>query len=137
MLLEFPDDPACDTLDRQYMLGDNLLVAPVFSSDGSVVYYVPAGCWTNILDGKVIQGPRWVREPHGVMSLPLLARPNSILPIGEHDDTPDYEYADGVRLQIYELEEGKTALLRDSRPSGEHPGDLRGQPPGRYDQHPL
>ena len=30
MLLEFPDDPACHTLDRQYMLGDSLLVAPVF-----------------------------------------------------------------------------------------------------------
>ncbi len=55
MLLEFPDDPACDTLDRQYMLGDDLLVAPVFSADGVVDYYVPAGRWTNILDGKVIQ----------------------------------------------------------------------------------
>ncbi|WP_391595509.1 TIM-barrel domain-containing protein [Yersinia aldovae] len=30
MMLEFPDDPACDYLDRQYMLGDDLLVAPVF-----------------------------------------------------------------------------------------------------------
>ncbi|MFK9882575.1 TIM-barrel domain-containing protein, partial [Klebsiella pneumoniae] len=31
MMLEFPDDPACDYLDRQYMLGDSVLVAPVFS----------------------------------------------------------------------------------------------------------
>jgi alpha-D-xyloside xylohydrolase len=109
MLLEFPDDPACDTLDRQYMLGDDLLVAPVFSGDGNVDYYVPAGRWTNILDGNVVVGPRWVREQHGVMSLPLLARPNSIIPTGSRNDTPDYEYAEGVRLQIYELEEGKTA----------------------------
>ena len=29
MLLEFPDDPTCDTLDRQYMLGGALLVAPI------------------------------------------------------------------------------------------------------------
>jgi len=36
MLLEFPDDPGCDTLDRQYMLGGSLLVAPVFSPDGTV-----------------------------------------------------------------------------------------------------
>jgi alpha-D-xyloside xylohydrolase len=109
MLLEFPDDPACDTLDRQYMLGDDLLVAPVFSGDGNVDYYVPAGRWTNILDGKVVEGSRWVRETHGVMSLPLLARPNSIIPTGSRDDTPDYEYAEGVRYHIYELEDGKTA----------------------------
>lgn len=31
MMLEFPHDPACDYLDRQYMLGDSVLVAPVFS----------------------------------------------------------------------------------------------------------
>ena len=43
MLLEFPDDPACAYLDRQYMLGDDLLVAPVFSPDGAVEYYLPDG----------------------------------------------------------------------------------------------
>ncbi len=35
MLLEFPEDPACETLDRQYMLGESLLVAPVFSQDAA------------------------------------------------------------------------------------------------------
>jgi alpha-D-xyloside xylohydrolase len=34
MMLEFPDDPACDYLDRQYMLGDSVMVAPVFSEAG-------------------------------------------------------------------------------------------------------
>ena len=33
MLLEFPDDPTCAYLDRQYMLGGSLLVAPVFGAD--------------------------------------------------------------------------------------------------------
>ena len=56
MVLEFPDDPACDYLDRQYMLGDSLLVAPVFSPDGGVDYYVPDGRWTNFLTGEVVEG---------------------------------------------------------------------------------
>ncbi|MGH3658557.1 MAG: alpha-xylosidase, partial [Micromonosporaceae bacterium] len=38
MVLEFPDDPACAHLERQYMLGDDLLVAPVFTADGQVTY---------------------------------------------------------------------------------------------------
>ena len=45
MVLEFPEDPACDYLDRQYMLGDSLLVAPIFTPDGLVDYYLPAGRW--------------------------------------------------------------------------------------------
>lgn len=81
MHLEFPSDPACDTLDRQYMLGDALLVAPVFSFDGVVDYYVPEGRWTQLLTGEVVQGGRWVRETHGTMSLPLLLREGYSIPV--------------------------------------------------------
>jgi alpha-D-xyloside xylohydrolase len=111
MMLEFPDDPACEYLDRQYMLGGSLLVAPVFSGDGRVAYYVPAGRWTSLLTGQVLTGPRWVEEKHGVMSLPLLVRPNSILPIGRRDDRPDYDYGDGVTLEAYQLAEGEPVSL--------------------------
>ena len=107
MTLEFPDDPACDYLDLQYMLGDSLLVAPVFRHDGRVDYYVPAGKWTNLLDGNVIEGPRWVKESHDFLSLPLLVRPNSVIPIGSRSDRPDYDYSEGVTLQIFQLEDGK------------------------------
>jgi alpha-D-xyloside xylohydrolase len=109
MLLEFPDDPACDYLDRQYMLGESLLVAPVFSREGAVAYYVPAGRWTHFLTGKMTEGPGWRRETHDFLSLPLLARPNSIIAVGNHDDRPDYDYSDGVTLQVYELAEGAQA----------------------------
>lgn len=43
MLLDFPDDPTCATLDRQYLPGDRLMVAPVFREDGLVQVYVTAG----------------------------------------------------------------------------------------------
>ena len=107
MLLEFPNDSACDYLDLQYMLGDSLLVAPVFNRDGSVQYYVPEGKWTNLLNGNVVEGPRWVRETHDFMSLPLLVRPNSVIPMGKRVDRPDYDYSDGLTLQVYHLEDGK------------------------------
>lgn len=82
MLLEFPDDPGCDTLDRQYMLGDALLVAPVFRQDGVVDYYLPAGRWTHFLSGEVVEGGGWRRDAYDFFSLPLFARPNSIIPVG-------------------------------------------------------
>ena len=43
----------------QYMLGDSLLVAPVFAEDGSVDYYLPDGRWTHLLSGEVKEGGRW------------------------------------------------------------------------------
>jgi alpha-D-xyloside xylohydrolase len=107
MMLEFPDDPACDYLDRQYMLGEALLVAPVFSHDGVVAYYLPAGRWTNYFTGEVLTGPGWVRETHGFESIPLLVRPNSVIAVGGSEERPDYDFGDGVTLRVYELADGK------------------------------
>jgi alpha-D-xyloside xylohydrolase len=111
MVLEFPDDPACDTLDRQYMLGDALLVAPVFSPDGCVDYYLPDGRWTGFLSGEVLQGGRWVRERHGYLSLPLMVRPNSVIPVGTNDERTDYDFAAGVTFQVFELQDGLPATV--------------------------
>lgn len=120
MFVEFPDDPGCDTLDRQYMLGPSLLVAPIFSSDGTVDYYLPAGHWTNLISGEVVEGGRWIRETHGFLSLPLMVRPNTVLPFGAVDARPDYNYADGVAFHVFELADG--ASVRTVVP------DTRGQP---------
>jgi alpha-D-xyloside xylohydrolase len=83
------------------MLGDALLVAPVFRPDGKVRFYVPAGAWTSLLDGSVVTGPGWVQQTHPNDSLPVLVRPGTVLPIGARHDTTDYHYADGVALHLY------------------------------------
>jgi len=105
MMLEFPDDPGCAYLDRQYMLGDSLLVAPVFSAEGNTSYYVPEGQWTRLQTGATIERPRWVRESCGFTDIPILVRPNTVLPLGAHDDRPDYQYADGVTLAVFDLDD--------------------------------
>jgi alpha-D-xyloside xylohydrolase len=106
MALEFPDDPACAHLERQYMLGSDLLVAPVFGADGDVAYYVPDGRWTEFWRGTTVDGPRWIHEQHGFDSVPLLVRPGAVIAIGARDDRPDYDYADGVTLRVYEPSDG-------------------------------
>jgi alpha-D-xyloside xylohydrolase len=106
MVLEFPDDPGCAHLERQYMLGPDLLVAPVFDDEGDVRYYVPEGTWTHWLSGETVTGPRWVRETHGFLSVPLLVRPGAVIPVGAVQDRPDYDYADGVTLRAFALERG-------------------------------
>ena len=124
MMLEFPDDPACDTLDRQYMMGESLLVAPVFHEDSHVDYYLPDGLWTSLLDGRKVQGGHWQRETHDFLSLPLMVRPGTVLPMGKHDDRPDYDYTDGLELHVYQLAEGQTVTVKIP--------DLKGQLAATY-----
>ncbi len=106
MMLAFPGDPACETLDRQYMLGDSLLVAPVFREDGVVDYYLPAGKWTNFLSDEVVSGGCWRRDQVDYLSIPLWAAENSVIPVGVRDDRPDYDYAEEVTLHVFNLRDG-------------------------------
>jgi alpha-D-xyloside xylohydrolase len=106
MMLAFPGDPACETLDRQYMLGDSLLVAPVFREDGIVDYYLPPGKWTNFLTDEVADGGSWRRDQVDYLSIPLWVPENSVIPVGARDDRPDYDYEQDVTLHIFNFKDG-------------------------------
>jgi len=85
MVLEFEEDNACLELDTQYMLGERILVAPVFREDGNASYYLPKGTWTHLLSGKTAEGGSWRTEKFDYFSLPLFVRENTMLPMGANN----------------------------------------------------
>lgn len=101
MHIEFPDDPACEYLDRQYMLGDSLLIAPIFNESGEVSFYLPKGKWTELLTGKVVEGGSWFRNQYGYFELPLFVREGYFLPMGTEENTPEYDYAKDTVVHLY------------------------------------
>lgn len=109
MMLEFPDDPACDYLDRQYMLGDSLLVAPVFSEAGEVAFWLPEGRWTHLWHNDEQSGSRWLKQRHDFMSLPVYVRDNTLIALGNNDQKPDYAWHDGTAFQLFNLDDGREA----------------------------
>lgn len=108
MPLEFPEDKNCAYLATQYMLGDSLLVAPIFNEDSMAEYYLPEGIWTNYLTGEERAGGKWYREKHGYLSIPLYVREGSIVANGAHNENAVYDYADGVTFRVYRVKDGQT-----------------------------
>ncbi|WP_395015865.1 alpha-xylosidase, partial [Robinsoniella peoriensis] len=111
MFIEYPDDRACDTLDKQFFLGDSLLIAPVFKESGEVDYYLPKGIWTNLLTGEKRKGGTWRKEKHNYFSLPLMVKENTILPVGNNAEEASYDFADGVTLYLSEFTEGAISTV--------------------------
>jgi len=84
MILEFPEDLVCSSLDTQYMLGDSLLVAPIFNEEGTRDLYLPViheakTAWTNWFTNQKTAGGQFVQEIHDYFSLGLWVKPNSIV----------------------------------------------------------
>lgn len=83
MALEFPEDPTCTGLDGQYMLGSDLLVAPIFDDGLEPVertFYVPAGGWSDYVTGERFEGPGFVTRTYPLDAMPVLVRDGAVIP---------------------------------------------------------
>lgn len=109
MVLEYPSEPGMSYLDMQYMLGESLLVAPIFSESGKVSYYLPEGTWTHLLNGEVREGGRWYEDVYDYFSLPVYVRENTLLPMREGMRVPDYDYREDTCYHLYALKDGGVA----------------------------
>ena len=121
MFLEFLDDRTTHYLDRQYMLGPSLLVAPVFvPQEEESEYYIPGGRWTSLFNPqRTILGPAWVHEKVPLGEIPVWIRPNSVLCLGAAGKgRPDYAFNRDVEVHLYEYAEGTESAVALSSGDG-------------------
>ena len=79
MVLEFPRDITCAYLDRQYMLGSEIIVAPIMNQEGNAQVYLPAGQWYDYFNQTNYTGERWVSfENVPYTQIPLFVKADSM-----------------------------------------------------------
>ena len=115
MAMEFEADENCRYLDKQYLLGDSLLVAPIFNAEGLAHYYLPAGCeWVNFFTGERVTGGVWRKEKHGYCSVPLWVRGGSILPTAIEAPDADVRFPGNLEFRVYALtDNARTEAYQD------------------------
>ncbi len=118
MVMEFPEDRNTHTLERQYMLGDSLLVAPIFNDRSEGEFYLPEGLWTNFFTGEKYAGGKWYKEYFDYQSIPLFVKENTILPLGTISNRPDYEFENNTEAHIFGLCDGKSVSVTVPDQSG-------------------
>jgi len=98
LVVEFQDDPNVRNLSDEFLLGDSLLVAPVFDETDRRRVYLPAGTWTNWWNGKRIEGPCWIEQKADLKTLPLYIREGGVIPMG-----PVMNYVDEIPVTRLDL----------------------------------
>ncbi|HNR95070.1 MAG TPA: glycoside hydrolase family 31 protein [Kiritimatiellia bacterium] len=96
MIMEFPDDPRFSSEDSQYMLGPNLLVAPILEA-GATARRVkfPAGRWRHLLRPDVFEGPAETSVVCGLVDAPVFVREGASLKV---------QLAEGAKLGVWTLD---------------------------------
>lgn len=96
MFLEFPDDMQCENLSSQFMLGANMLVAPVLEESSMVKkVYLPKGSWVDYFHpDKIYPGKQWIDYPVTLETIPVFVRSGSMIPtmpvMNYFDEYPAY-----------------------------------------------
>jgi len=85
MVLAFPDDAVAAEQRYQYMLGPDLLVAPMFQSGTHRSVYLPAGVWTDYWTGRPVTGPATLEVEAPLERMPLFVRAGAVIPMLPQD----------------------------------------------------
>lgn len=113
------------TLDpfRQHQAVEETESRPFYDrSDRSCGSYIRE--MLNVSVGENLPGGSWYERKYDYFGLPLYARPNSILAYGNFERSADYDYADGMKLVLYGMEEGKEASCKVYSPDGALAADV-------------
>jgi sulfoquinovosidase len=81
-VLTHPEDEVAAGLEDQYLLGPDLLVAPVVEEGARRRrMYLPAGRWADAWSGEVRRGPAWVEVPAPLELAPVMVREGAEIPL--------------------------------------------------------
>jgi len=126
LLLNFQSDANTLTIDDEFMVGDDLLAAPVTEAGAtSRLVYLPAGTWFDYWTGAPQAGERTIRVSAPLETIPLFVRGGAILPLGPEMNWVGEKPSDPISFRIYPDANGTaaTSLYEDD---GATPAYLRG-----------
>jgi len=107
LMLNYQDDSNTYNLDDQFMIGDDLLVAPIVKPDlTSRLVYLPKGTWYDFWTNKKYDGGTMIRVDAPLETVPIFVRGGAVIPMG-----PEMRYVgerpfDPITFAIYPDEKG-------------------------------
>jgi hypothetical protein len=99
---EYPADPECARHADEFLLGDEMLVAPIYQPGNRRSVYLPPGIWTSLETNAVTSGRRTITVD--TPSLPVFARNGSIVPFDQKDET-ELHYFPTLAAEFFLLED--------------------------------
>jgi alpha-glucosidase len=110
LLLNYQDDPNTYNLDDQFMVGDDLLVAPMLKPDVTRrLVYLPAGIWYDYWTNKKYDGGKMITVEAPLEVAPMFVRGGAMIPVGPEINYVGERAPDEITFDIYPDEAGSAS----------------------------
>jgi len=83
LIMDWPDDPALVDVDDQYLIGDRMLVAPLFAGEAERTIVLPAGNWHDLWTGARFSGGKIHSVAASTERIPVYVKSGTLLPWAE------------------------------------------------------
>jgi alpha-D-xyloside xylohydrolase len=114
LCVDYPDDPVAWQADLEYLLGRDLLVAPMTEPEGVRQVYLPSGAWVDYWTAEIVEGGRYITVATPLDKIPLFVRHGALIPVAEAGETLTEEPFAEVTLVSWGVPEGGSrTTIRD------------------------
>jgi alpha-glucosidase len=116
MFFNYQTDDNCYASDAQYqfMLGENLLIAPVIvSTDKFKKLYLPEGRWYDLSEKKSVDGGKWLVVEVPLNKIPVYIKQGSIIPMQEVQNYVGEKKIEQLDLLIYPSQKSQLVFYED------------------------
>ena len=110
LVLNYQDDPNTYNLDDEFMIGNDLLVAPVVKPDVTRrLVYLPKGIWYDYWTNKKYEGGTMISVDAPLETVPMFVRGGAIIPMGPEMNYVGEKPVDPITFNIYPDEKGSAS----------------------------
>jgi alpha-glucosidase len=107
LVLNYPDDESTYNLDDEFMVGDDVLVAPITKPDVTKrLVYLPAGTWYDYWTNKKYAGGTMISVEAPLDVAPMFVRGGAMIPVGPSLNYVGEKPADPITFSVYPDEAG-------------------------------
>jgi len=101
LILDYPDDPAMQAVDDQYMIGDRMLVAPFFAGEKERKIVLPKGRWHDFWTGSTVEGGRTLPIVQESQPIRVFVKEASVLPVASIGDSSESVASKQLTVRVY------------------------------------
>lgn len=113
LVMDWPDDPATYGVDDQFMAGQSLMVAPIFTGEKKRSVYLPQGDWYDFWTGEMFTGGKVIEVSKPLDQIPVYIKDNSLLPLAKPVEHVAEDTCFELAVRVYGANPAPFALYED------------------------